>query len=189
MQVAQQVYSPLLSLDACELLRTYLYPKEMEVWMALGKAWNTAPSVKMDCFCINLKIQGRLARASSSTLSARFSGRLCSLWVSPAGCGPVATASSNSMGQQANQWTAPTPGTIPSTASAKATMALGDYCETIKQLQIQLGTGTNPSWNVGPNNATTAPTTPATIQLLWRRLWPSAASNKCIYSQFDCCQD
>uniref|UniRef100_A0A914LQS6 SH3 domain-containing protein n=1 Tax=Meloidogyne incognita TaxID=6306 RepID=A0A914LQS6_MELIC len=42
-QVAQQVYSPLLSLETCELLRTYLFPKEMDVWNALGKAWNTAP--------------------------------------------------------------------------------------------------------------------------------------------------
>uniref|UniRef100_A0A1I8BDL4 SH3 domain-containing protein n=1 Tax=Meloidogyne hapla TaxID=6305 RepID=A0A1I8BDL4_MELHA len=42
-QVAQQVYSPLLSLETCELLRNYLFPKEMDVWNALGKAWNTAP--------------------------------------------------------------------------------------------------------------------------------------------------
>uniref|UniRef100_A0A183BR56 SH3 domain-containing protein n=1 Tax=Globodera pallida TaxID=36090 RepID=A0A183BR56_GLOPA len=42
-QVAQQVCSPLLSSEACELLQVYLFPKEAEVWHALGRAWNTPP--------------------------------------------------------------------------------------------------------------------------------------------------
>ncbi|KAL3098952.1 hypothetical protein niasHS_000940 [Heterodera schachtii] len=42
-QIAQQVCSPLLSYEACELLQVYLFPKETEVWHALGRAWNTPP--------------------------------------------------------------------------------------------------------------------------------------------------
>ncbi|KAI1733089.1 phosphotyrosine-binding domain-containing protein [Ditylenchus destructor] len=43
MNVAEQVLNPLLSLDACELLRNCLTSKECDVWMALGRAWRTPP--------------------------------------------------------------------------------------------------------------------------------------------------
>ncbi|CAD5226738.1 unnamed protein product [Bursaphelenchus xylophilus] len=41
--VAQEVISPLLTYDACDLLRNCLISKEQEVWAALGKAWRTPP--------------------------------------------------------------------------------------------------------------------------------------------------
>ena len=41
--IAELVLSPLLSLDACELLRNCLTSKECDVWMALGKSWRTPP--------------------------------------------------------------------------------------------------------------------------------------------------
>lgn len=41
--VAEQVASPLISFDACELLRNCLTSKEYDVWMSLGKYWRTPP--------------------------------------------------------------------------------------------------------------------------------------------------
>lgn len=41
--IADQVSSPLLTFDACELLRNCLTSKEYDVWMALGKTWRTPP--------------------------------------------------------------------------------------------------------------------------------------------------
>ncbi|CAD5218994.1 unnamed protein product [Bursaphelenchus okinawaensis] len=41
--VAQDVVSPLLTYEACDLLRNCLISKEQEVWAALGKAWRTPP--------------------------------------------------------------------------------------------------------------------------------------------------
>jgi epidermal growth factor receptor kinase substrate 8 len=39
--VAEQVLSPLLTFEACELLRNCLSSKEIDTWMLLGKAWRT----------------------------------------------------------------------------------------------------------------------------------------------------
>jgi len=41
--VAEQVLSPLLSIEACDLLRNCLSSKEHDVWMALGASWRTPP--------------------------------------------------------------------------------------------------------------------------------------------------
>ncbi|KAI6214135.1 Epidermal growth factor receptor kinase substrate 8 [Aphelenchoides besseyi] len=41
--IAETVLSPLLSFDACELLRNCLTSKEIDLWMMLGKAWRTPP--------------------------------------------------------------------------------------------------------------------------------------------------
>ncbi|KAI6175643.1 SH3 domain-containing protein [Aphelenchoides bicaudatus] len=41
--VAEQVLSPLLTFEACELLRNCLSSKEIDTWMLLGKAWRVPP--------------------------------------------------------------------------------------------------------------------------------------------------